>query len=199
MKTPIAFILTAAISISAAIAQTPQSQQKPPEIAPEDIIRVTTSLVQTDVVVTDKNDEIIPDLKLEDFELYDNGKKQELKFMEFVGTESPRRSEGDRSGLPSYVEPAGSPGVSAKDLKRVIAFVLDDLNVQIQDLPYVRKMLLDYVNNKMRDGDLVAIVRVVGGKGLLQQFTTDRQLLRRAVASITPVVHPLGASDDPGF
>ena len=53
----------------------------------------------------------------------------------------------------------------------MIAFVIDDLNIRIPDLPYLRKMLLDYVNNKMTDRDLVAIVRVVGGKGLLQQFT----------------------------
>ncbi len=177
--------------------------QNPPkpaqEIAPDDIIRVSTALVQTDVVVTDKNDQMIPDLKMEDFELYDNGKKQELKFMEFVGTEGPRRSEGDRTGLPSYVETPVTNGISAKDLKRVIAFVIDDLNIRIQDLPYIRKTLLDYVNNKMRDGDLVAIIRVYGGKGLLQQFTTDRQLLRRAIASITPVVHPLSNSDEPNF
>src|SRR5207245_1652354 len=103
MKTPIVFILAAAISISVAVAQTPQSQQKPPDIAPEDIIRITTSLVQTDVVVTDKNDKIIPDLKLENFELYDNGKKQEVKFMEFVSVDSGRRAEGTRpSSLPNY-------------------------------------------------------------------------------------------------
>ena len=197
MKTLVVLLMTGAIAISAAVGQTPQTQQKPPEIAPEDIIRITTSLVQTDVVVTDKNDQIIPDLKLEDFDVYDNGKKQEVKFMEFVSTENPRRVEGERSGLPSYVEPPNSVGISAKDLKRVIAFVLDDLNIQIQDLPAVRKTLLDYVNNKMREGDLVAIVRVVGGKGLLQQFTTDRQLLRRAISMITPVVHPFGVSSEP--
>jgi len=184
--------------LATAIGVTAQTPQKPvQETAPDDIIRVTTELVQTDVVVTDKNDQIVSDLKLNDFEIYDNGKKQDVKFLEFVGTESPRRTEGERSGLPSYVEPSNTSGISAKDLKRVIAFVLDDLNVQIQDLPYVRKMLLDYVNNKMHEGDLVAIVRVVGGKGLLQQFTTDRQLLRRAIASIKPVIHPYGASEEP--
>ena len=192
MKKIIPFLLATAISVT---AQTPQKPVQ--ETAPDDIIRVTTELVQTDVVVTDKNDQIVSDLKLNDFEIYDNGKKQDVKFLEFVGTESPRRTEGERSGLPSYVEPSNTSGISAKDLKRVIAFVLDDLNVQIQDLPYVRKMLLDYVNNKMHEGDLVAIVRVVGGKGLLQQFTTDRQLLRRAIASIKPVIHPYGASEEP--
>src|SRR5437016_6384258 len=149
MKKIIPFLLATAISVT---AQTPQ--QPVQETAPDDIIRVTTELVQTDVVVTDKKDQIVSDLKLNDFEIYDNGKKQDVKFLEFVGTESPRRTEGERSGLPSYVEPSNTSGISAKDLKRVIAFVLDDLNVQIQDLPYVRKMLLDYVNNKMHEGDL---------------------------------------------
>jgi len=193
-------LLALALSVFVASTSLGQTPQKPAqEIAPDDIIRVSTSLVQTDVVVTDKNDQIIPDLKLEDFELYDNGKKQDLKFMEFVGTEGPRRSEGDRSGLPSYVETPAVNGISTKDLKRVIAFVIDDLSMRFQDLPYIKKTLLDYVNNKMRDGDLVAIVRVYGGKSLLQQFTTDRQLLRRAIASINPVVHPLGSADDPFF
>jgi VWFA-related protein len=201
MKRTIALALSLATVFSAAFAQTPSTPQKPPqEIAPEDIIRVTTQLVQTDVVVTDKNDKIIKDLKLEDFELYDNGKKQELKFLEFIGVEGAdkeRRSEGARPSAPTYVEPAGNTGVSAKDLKRVVAFVVDDLTIEAVDIPVVRKMMLDFVNNKMRDGDLVAIVRVVGGKGLLQQFTTDRQLLRRAIASINVVLHPYGDSQTP--
>jgi VWFA-related protein len=199
MKKLLTTVLTFLLLLSIALAQTPQQAQKPrEEIAPEDVVRVTTSLVQTDVVVTDKDDHVIPDLKLEDFELYDGGKKQELKFMEFVSVETPRRSEGERpASLPAYVEPAGNTGVSAKDLKRVIAFVVDDLTMQIQDLPSVRDMLLNFVNNKMRDGDLVAIIRVVGGKGLLQQFTTDRKLLQQAIAQIRPMVHPYSLSVEP--
>src|SRR5712692_2161359 len=150
MKRIAAFILATGVAMCTVVAQTPQTPRKPQqEIAPEDVIRITTNLVQTDAVVTDKSDQIIKDLKLEDFELYDNGKKQDLRFMEFVGTESPRRTEGERPALPSYVEPAGNSGLAVKDLKRVIAFVLDDLNIGIQDLPSVRKMLLEYVNSKM--------------------------------------------------
>jgi VWFA-related protein len=77
----------------------------------------------------------------------------------------------------------------------VVGFVIDDLTMEVQDLPAVRKMLLDFVNTKMRDDDLVAIVRVVGGKGLLQQFTSDRNLLRRAIAQITVTVHPLSSAE----
>src|SRR6266446_3882358 len=198
MKRVIPLMLTVAMTLSMVMAQTPSNPQKPPqEVAPEDIVRITTSLVQTDVVVTDKNDQIIPDLKLEDFELSDNGKKQDVKFMEFVSVDTGRRSEGTRpSSIPNYVEQTG-PGLSVKDLKRVIAFVIDDLTIPIQDIVTVRKLLLDFVDNKMRDGDLVAIVRVVGGKGLLQQFTSDRQLLRRAINLITPSTHALMSFGNP--
>lgn len=199
MRRTIAILLALASFAPLALTQTPQKPE--PEQTPEDIVRITSELVQTDVVVTDKNDQIISDLKLEDFDLYDAKKKQEIKFMEYVGLNTAGRTEGVRPSssapLPSVIEGAGNTGLAAKDLKRVIAFVVDDLTMQIADLPAVRKMLLGFVNDKMRDGDLVAIVRVVGGKGLLQQFTTDRQLLRRAVASITPVAHPWAASEVP--
>src|SRR5437867_2615760 len=82
---------TLALLLSMAIAQT---QQKPPQATgSEDIVRISTELVQTDVVVTDKNDQAVPDLKLEDFELYENGKKQDLQFMEFLSLDAPRRTE----------------------------------------------------------------------------------------------------------
>src|SRR6266404_1182525 len=101
MRRSIALALSLSSVFGAAFSQTPITPQKPPqEIAPEDIIRITTQLVQTDVVVTDKNDKIVKDLKLEDFELYDNGKKQDIKFLEFVGVDTGRRTEGTRPPLP---------------------------------------------------------------------------------------------------
>ena len=203
MKRTIAFLLALTLWSQVALTQTPQKPAQEP--APDDVIRITTQLVQTDVVVTDKDGQIVPDLKLGDFEVYDNGKKQELQFLEFVSTEGGRRFEGTRPAIlnlakkatPTIVEQTGNTGVAAKDLKRVLAFVVDDLSISIADLTPVRKMLLDFVDNKMREGDLVAIIRVIGSKGLLQQFTTDRQLLRRAIAAIHPVAHPFGSSNSP--
>src|SRR5690349_16930341 len=102
----------------------------------EEVIRITTSLDQTDVVVTDKNDQIIPDLKLEDFELYDNWKKQDLRFLEFVGILSGRRTEGTippgaKAALEAESETAA--GVTAKNIKRITAFVIDDLTIPVED------------------------------------------------------------------
>ena len=188
------------LSVTLALSQTSPPQKPQKELAPDDVIRITTELVQADVVVVDSKDRVIADLTMADFELYDNGKKQDLKFLEFVSVDTGRRTEGKRPGpdLPaSAAENDNIRGVSAKEVKRVIAFVVDDLTIPIQDVSRVRDLLLDFVDNKMLDGDLVTIMRVVGGKGLLQQFTSDRTLLRKAIAAIKPVSHPLSTVGGP--
>jgi VWFA-related protein len=196
MKRTAIIILSVVLSAWLAVGQTTQKPQQ--EVTPDDIVRITTQLVQTDVVVIDKNDQPIKDLTPDDFEIYDNGKKQALRFVEFVSTEAPKRTAGQPpSEVTAEVESTAAKGLAAKDLKRVIGFVIDDLTLEIQDIATVRQTLLNFVNTKMQQGDLVAIVRVVGGKGLLEQFTSDHQLLKRAIAAISPTVNPFSASNLP--
>jgi VWFA-related protein len=168
----------------AVVTQTPQKPQQ--EIAPDDIVRITTSLVQTDVVIVDKDDRVIPDIKLDEIKVSDNGKRQDVKFLEFVTPDAAPRIEGKLSIAGNAVESDAGRNVAAGDLRRVFAFVVDDLTIPFEDIPNVRKLLTDFVDNQMREGDLVAIVRVVGGSGLLQQFTSDKRILRTAIDRITP-------------
>src|SRR5947207_6883242 len=180
MKKMIPLVLAVAIG---AAAQTPQKPQSP--LTQEDIVRVTTSLIQTDVVVTDKNDQVINDLTLADFKLLENGKKQDLQFMEFVKSSTEPRTEGTIEVAGKPIEPEVSRNLTAKDLHRVFAFVIDDLTIPFEDIVTVRKVLTDFIDNKMERGDLVAIIRVVGGNGFLQQFTADKVILRRAISQIS--------------
>ena len=198
-------LLTAAVTFvllfSITLAQTPQNPppptpQDPPapqEIAPEDVVRISTTLVQTDVVVTDKNDQIITDLTADDFKITENGKRQEVKFAQFVSGDAAPRLEGSLTVAGQKVDPEVARNLSARDLRRVFAFVVDDLTIPYEDIGTVRSVLTDFVDNRMREGDLVAIVRVVGGAGLLQQFTSDKRILRQAIARITPSQHPFAA------
>jgi VWFA-related protein len=193
MRKALAFFLASAILCTAASAQTttpaePQNQQ-----SDEEVVRITAQLIQVDAVITDKSDQIIPDLKLSDFSVYENGKKQELQFIEYVGADSQPRVEGSVAVAGRTVEPEVARNVSARDLRRVFAFVVDDLTIPAGDLTNVRLMLTDFVDKRMVEGDLVAIVRVVGGVGVLQQFTSDKDLLRRAIAELTPRTHPYSA------
>jgi VWFA-related protein len=192
----VTFVLLFSITM-AQTPQTPQNPQNPPqEIAPEDVVRISTTLVQTDVVVTDKNDQIVTDLTADDFKITENGKRQEVKFAQFVSAEASPRLDGNLTVAGKPVDPEVARNLAARDLRRVFAFVVDDLTIPYEDVGSVREMLTDFVDNKMREGDLVAIVRVVGGGGLLQQFTTDKRILRRAISRISPNTHPFGAFHD---
>jgi VWFA-related protein len=187
--------------LAAAAGQAPTAPPQTTQDEREDVVRISSQLVQTDVVVTDKDDHVVNDLKLEDFELYENGKRQELKFMEFIGADADApRVEG---ALPDAVRSAPTDlarNTSARDVRRIFAFVVDDLTIPAEDMTSVRSVLTDFVDKRMADADLVAVVRVVGGVGLLQQFTSDKQLLRRAIAELTPRLHPYSVfSNLPGL
>src|SRR6185295_787907 len=186
--------ITLVLLISVSLAQTPQTPSpSPQEVAPDDVVRIITSLVQTDVVVTDKNDQAITDLTADDFKLTENGKRQELQFVQFVSADQSPRLESSVKVAGRPIDPEVARNLSAKDLRRVFAFVVDDLTIPYEDVSNLRKLLNAFVNDKMREGDLVAIIRVTGGKGLLQQFTSDRQLLRRAISEITPTINAYSA------
>jgi VWFA-related protein len=191
MKRIVTFRWTATIIVS---GQTPQ---KPPEqVGQDDMIRVTSSLIQTDVVVVDKNENVIDDLTLADFKVFENGKRQELQFLEFVKADSADvapRTEGTIEVGGKPIEPEVARNLTSRDLRRVYAFVVDDLTIPFEDIATVRKLLTDFVENRMQPGDLVAIVRVVGGNGLMQQFTSDKDILRRSISQITAKLHVYSA------
>ncbi|HUK89509.1 MAG TPA: VWA domain-containing protein [Blastocatellia bacterium] len=159
---------------------------------PETTIRISTQLIQLDAVVTDKAGKIVKGLSKNDFELFENGKRQDISFFEFVDAE--RASRPNPSGkLSPEQQQAAIQGAGIADIHRIFAFVIDDLTMQPADLVFVREMLSNFVNNRMQPTDLVAIVRVVGGNALLQQFTTDKELLRRAISKLTPKTSPFNA------
>src|SRR6185295_9396607 len=152
------------------LLSTAVSQNKPSLPLEEQTIRISTALVQLDVVVTDKSGAVVRGLTKNDFELYEGGKKQLLGFFESVDASNGQRSHGaqQRTSQPTLDQLPTSQGPSAADIGRIFAFVVDDLTTRYEDLTYLRQMLTNFVDSRMQPSDLVAIVRTVGGKGLLQ-------------------------------
>jgi VWFA-related protein len=192
-RLPFSFLLSALLLV-ASVAQSPQRQKR----AQDDLtVRIGTKLVQIDVAVTDKNDQVVRDLKFDNFELYEDGKKQQLQFIEFVDAQTGRRSKDSRdpqslpAEAPTIISPTGA------SYRRVFAFVVDDLTIPANEMVTVRQTLSNFVDKQMAEGDLVAIVRSVGGRGLLEQFTADRDLLRRAISTLTPTSHPFSQFNNP--
>src|SRR5258707_3838583 len=89
--------------IATTVAQNPSPSPAPvPEKekdSQEEVVRITTNLVQVDVSVFDKNGKVVTDLKPEDFEIKENDHVQKITSFSFISAE------------PSQT--ASSPGVVA--------------------------------------------------------------------------------------
>jgi hypothetical protein len=69
---------------SSPVAQTPQTQSPPPQKAQDEVVRVYTELVQTDVMVLDKQGKFVDGLKKEDFELRIDGQVRAIEAFEKI-------------------------------------------------------------------------------------------------------------------
>ena len=158
-----------------------------PQSDEEDVVRITTNLVQFDAVVTDGDGRLVTDLRPEEFEVLLDGKRQEISNFSFVSAapaaaapeparERPRAEKG--------VPPPPPVPVRAGQVRRTIALVADDLGTSFSDIYQVRRALKKFVDEQMQPGDLVAIIQTGKGLGALQQFTTDKQLLYRAIERV---------------
>src|SRR5690349_13064739 len=146
----------------------------------DDVVRITTNLVQIDVVVT-KDGKPVPNLKAEDFELYEDGHRQAITSFAFVSNvanaaTAPLKSPESKNG--GLVPPAP---IKRDVPRRTLAIVVDDLGLSAESMSSVRRSVRKFVAEQMQPDDLVAILRTGTQVGALQQFTNDKRLLNRAV------------------
>jgi len=162
------------------------SQQPSPTPLPEDqVVKINTNLIQIDVTVTDKDGKIVKGLKPEDFELYENGEIQKITNFSFVSKIAGGATVGEAGNTGSNeVTNGGSAPPRRNSVRRTIALVVDDLNLSFAGVYYTRKALEKFVDEEMQPDDLVAVIHTGGGVGALQQFTSDKRLLKAAIASI---------------
>lgn len=169
--------------------------QKPPQS--DDVVKITTTLIQLDANVTDKNGKSVTDLNAEDFEVFENGKKQKITNLSYVAASSVQLSDNNPNSKIDAKNKTASlsatTNIRPEQVRRTFALVVDDLNLSFGSVYYVRQSLKKFVNEQMQTGDLVAIIRSSSGTGVLQQFTSDRQLLHAAINKIR--WNPVGDSE----
>ncbi|HEX8721163.1 MAG TPA: VWA domain-containing protein [Pyrinomonadaceae bacterium] len=192
MKTyPSVALLLSAVLCAGAFAQQPtppaasaqQQQSGPPDPADEDeAVRITSNLVQLDFVVTDRRGNQVTDLKAEEVEILEDGRPQKLTHFTYVSTEPPAAAAPSGEGAAAAV---GGPGPARaarrENVRRTIAVVVDDLGMSFQSLVPARAALRKFVEQQVRPGDLVAVIRTGGEVGALQQFTGDKRQLLASV------------------
>ena len=175
------FILT--IFSSFLFSQTPTQTPKPLD---DDVVVINTNLIQIDVTVTDKNGNIVKDLKQEDFEVFENKEKQDISNFLFVQNDIKKPvTQIPESKINGNINiPIPPTKIRPESVKRTIALVVDDLTLSFESVYFVRRALKKFLDEQMQEGDLVAIIRTGGGIGALQQFTYDKQQLYAAIEKV---------------
>ena len=185
-----AVIISGLTMFASALAQKP-APTKPAETA-DDVVRVNTSLVQTDVTVVDKRGRVIRGLKLDQFELRVDSKPQPVTVFEEVIAGSPAEEnqlKAAREGKSSTVM-SGQTSSGETNQGQLIFFFVDDVHLAGESWARARSLLFDFVNHKMKEKDRVAIVSTTGQIGFLQQLTGNKAVLREAISRLSPKYNP---------
>lgn len=151
----------------------------------EEPIRIDTELIQTGVMVFDKQGRFVEGLGREDFELTVEGKQTPLSFFERVAgapassaAGAPAAARGATKGAAPTAAPA--PAVGA----RTVIFFADDLHLSFESRKRAGDLIRHFIDEELSDEDTAAVVSSSGRVGFLQQFTDNHAVLREAAARL---------------
>jgi VWFA-related protein len=136
-------------------------------------------LVLVDVVVKDKKGSPVTGLKAEDFSIKEKGKNQKITF--FTAPEqnivpASAAPEGISSNEPQYRSPGGP----------LTVLLIDAANTPFKDQAYARQQMLQFVKQQYKPGQHVAVMTLTNTLGVLQDFTSDPDVLLKAIEHIRP-------------
>jgi VWFA-related protein len=168
--------------------------QKQTQTGPgDDVVRVKTELVQTDLTVVDKRGRFVDGLKPEQFELRVDNKLQSLAFFEQVAAGSAaeeRQLAAARKADPTPLAGREVTSAAESDRGRLIFFFVDDVHLTADGFTRARSLLSHFVEDKMAANDRVAIVATSGQIGFLQQLTDNKAVLREAIRRLNYKYNP---------
>jgi VWFA-related protein len=143
------------------------------------VIRRAVNLVEVDAVVRDAQGRFVPDLHQSQFEVYEDGVKQEIvSFMVSYGgrvyTEGGVPSAGAREGI---VLPSPRPARDASS--RVFLILVDDLHLDPRQTFRVRELFRQISTSLVHEGDLFGVIST-GPSAIAIDLTYDRRRLDEA-------------------
>jgi VWFA-related protein len=150
-------------------------------------IRTSVQLVTIPVVVRNKQGRAVGNLEKTDFELFDNGKPQEISLF------SVEKSGDANSEPPAAPQPAAprqaiapTPARPAPEIVpgRFVGYLFDDIHIKASDLIRVRKAAAASFASSLGPGDRGAVFTTSGV--VTVDFTSDRDELQKALLRLMP-------------
>jgi VWFA-related protein len=165
------------------LAQTPTNQQE----QDEEKLVVGTNEVLLDAVVKDKKGHTVKDLKASDFEVYEDGVRQQVKSFRLVNRDEATTAPNNTTGTPSQsTQPIVTPRPGARlstNRLSAVALVFDRLSPDAR--ARAREAALSYIGNEVRPDDFIGVFGIDLSLKAIQSFTNNAQLIRAAIERAT--------------
>jgi VWFA-related protein len=160
-------------------------------------MRVNSEIVLTNVVVRDKQGNVVKGLTQSDFNIVEDKKQQKIVSFDYETVDQAAvLNEKTASGHVSIADMLNNSfAASPKDLKdhRLIVMFFDFSTMQDDDTDRAVDAATKYVNEQMAPADLVAMVSMSTGLSLDQDFTSNKTALLNVLKKYS------GDDDSSGF
>lgn len=184
-----ALLAVLAAAIALALAAAADSRAAPADTKPARPItplveRSTVELVLIEAYVTDSSGRAIEGLGVDDFSLRVDSHEKPIASLEFRSVAAPPAAPGPGPArVAAAVEPGPEPGPQHP---RHFMLFFEDATSAYQNLTQARQAAQRFLTSGLAPGDLVALASYDRKLRVLQEFTTDREALRKAIeASLT--------------
>lgn len=177
----VAAVLTTSLLLPGSFAQT--AGTKPVEV-PKLTESIDVRVINVDVVVTDRKGNVIPGLKKEDFEVYENGVPKPIS--NFYAIEGGRPIDAEPDTL---TRQTAAPQPVRKDevpdnLKRRIIIYIDNLSMAPFNRNRVFASMKEFVKSTMRPGDEAMVATFNRSMKVRVPFTRDPIQVQQMLDSI---------------
>jgi VWFA-related protein len=180
---------TASSPAAGTAQQPPAPAPKPaepakPTPAEQPTFRVAVDLVTTDVIVRDDKGQFIADLKAGDFDVFEDGVKQDIASLVLIhgGRAFNMQAPPPPPAQEGIILPAQRPTSDAAG--RIFLIFVDDLHLDFRNTPRIRQLFTKISKNLIHDGDMFGIVST-GPSSLAIDLTYDRLVLDAAIQKIS--------------
>lgn len=168
------FVLIAGAGLLAGQAQ-PQSQEP---VLQGPTFKAQVEYVEVDAVVTDQQGQFVRNLTKEDFQVFEDGKPQNISTFAVVDIPI------ERADRPLFAAKPIEPDVQSNERPfdgRVYVMILDDLHVDATRTQRVRQSARQFIERNLGANDLMAVIFTGGRTADAQDFTSNKRLLLNAV------------------
>ena len=157
--------------------------QEPADQAPRTVFETTSSLVVLDIVVRDRKGNPVRDLRPDEVEVFEDGRRRELTAFRLV--------EGQASE--ERVHPDDAAGLQPDPSRQVslVTFVFDKL---LDNRHLAREAALEFLQNHLEENVWMAVFTIDQRLALRQKFSQDPYVIRQAIQQATGTTSVTAAS-----